>query len=86
MVHVIRNPYGSIAIIALVAAIGEDKLKKSYKTIKVYSNAVEQQIQMFYIKQCRCYANIHLDVIEIQGKDFISDSKETLLKICNVLE
>ena len=46
MVHVIRNPYGSIAIIVLVAAIGEEKLKKSYKTIKVYSNAVEQQIQV----------------------------------------
>ena len=28
----------------------------------------------------------NLDVIEIQGKDFISDPKETLLKICNVLE
>ena len=86
MIHVIRNPYGNIAIIVSLAAIRQDnsgKFKKSYKTIKVYSNAVEQQIQMFYLKQCRCYANIQL---EIQGIEFISDPKETLLRICNVLE
>ena len=89
--HVIRNPYDNIATIILVATMGEEKLgkfKKSNKTIKVNSDLVELQIEMYFalhkaiVDATKAY---DLDVIEIHGKDFISDPKGTLLKICNFL-
>ena len=89
--HVIRNPYDNIATIILVAIMGEEKLgkfKKSNKTIKVNSDLVELQIEMYFalhkaiVDTTKAY---DLDVIEIHGKDFISDPKGTLLKICNCL-
>ena len=91
VVHVIRNPYDNIATIVLYLAIGEDefgKFKQSNKSIKVQSDIVEIQIEKYFASYKAIVDATYvynLDVIQIHGKDFISDPKETLLKICSGL-
>ena len=91
VVHVIRNPYDNIATIVLYIAIGEErfgKFKKSNKSIKVQSDMVEIQIEKYFASYKAIVDATYiynLDVIEIHGKDFVSDPKGTLLKICNGL-
>ena len=91
VVYVIRNPYDNIATMVLCKAINErnlGKFKQSNETIKVKSKIVEDRIRYYFdlhnatVNAIKTY---NLDVIEIHSKDFISNPKGTLLKICTNL-
>lgn len=91
VVHVVRNPYDSIATFVLYIATGEysfGKFRQSNKTIKVDSTLVNKHIQTYFVLQkaiVEATKTYNLDVIEIHGKDLLSDPKGTLLKICRSL-
>ena len=91
VVHVVRNPYDSIATFVLYIATGEynfGRIRQSNNTIKVNSTIVKKHIQTYFVLH-KAIADVtrtyNLDVIEIHTKDLLLDPKRTLLKICSSL-
>ena len=91
VVHVIRNPYDNIATMILYTFNTKREVgdaKQSNETYKVDSGTIVGQIKLYF----SCYKAIidarmayNLDVIQIHGKDLISDPRGTLLKLCRDL-
>ena len=91
VVHIVHNPYDSIATFVLYIAAGEHnfgKIRQSNRTIQVNSTVVKKHIQTYFVLHkaivdaTRTY---NLDVIEIHGKDLLFDPKGALLKIYSSL-
>ena len=90
VIHVIRNPYDNIASLLFMfeslTLVGD--IKQSNKTHTFNSDRVLDWIRLYFqlhegiVKAKKKY---NLDIIEIHGKDLISDPKGTLLKLCNQL-
>ena len=91
VIHVIRNPYDNIATMILYTFNTKREVgdaKQSNLTYKVDSDTIEGQIKLYFlgykavIDARKAY---NLDLIQIHGKDLISDPRGTLLKLCNDL-
>ena len=88
VVYVIRNPYDNIATALLYTtnpnhSVG--KLKQSNKSIAENDTLVKNHIRYHFLLHkaiVDAMTTYNLDVIEIHGKDLISDPKGTLLRIC----
>ena len=93
VVHVLRNPYDNIATIILyIALLGTKQqfgdFKKLNRTLKVRSILVDNQIGYYFAMHkaiLDAKTTYNLDMIEIHSKDFISDPKGILSKICSSL-
>ena len=91
VVHVIRNPYDNIATMILYTFNTHREVgnaKQSNQTYEVDLDTTEEQIKLYFlwykavIDARKAY---NLDVIQIHGKDLISDPRGTLLKLCRDL-
>ena len=92
VIHVIRNPYDNIASMVFLS----DKTKYSiFKNIK-RSNETYTFDSNYTAKLIKKYFQYHqavvsvrekynLDIIEVHGKDLVSDPKGTLLRLCDQL-
>ena len=90
VVHVIRNPYDNIATAALYSVLSPHStfggLKQANKTINVKSTSIDFRIQWYFSlfkAAIDARKTNNLDVLEIHGKDVITDPRGTLLKICD---
>ena len=89
LVH--RNPYDIVASTYLMAHYSLPKfasIKKANTSVKTNAGQVNGWISDFfsYLKAIvNAEKAYNLDMIEIHGKDLISDPKGTLLKLCNDL-
>ena len=95
VIHVIRNPYDNIATMILFTTISAKhfvRLKASNNTSKISSKidstTIENNIKK-YFSMFKAIADARkrykLDIIEIHGKDLISNPRGILLKMCNDL-
>ena len=91
VIHTIRNPYDNIATMILYTFNTKREVgdaKRSNQTYKIDSDTIEGQIKLYFlhyktvIDARKAY---NLDLIQIHGKDLISDPRGTLLKLCNDL-
>ena len=89
VIYVIRNPFDNIATSVLYSTTSTQlvkNLKQSNTTVEVDSDTIENHI-IYYFKLheaiIHAKTTYNLDVIEIHSKNFISDPKGTLLKVCN---
>jgi len=95
VIHVIRNPYDNIATSIMYAFTGKHKfgeVKRNNDTDQINSRVTPKLIEVkikAYFSFLRAIVDAekryNLDVIEIHGKDLISDPRGTLLKMCNDL-
>ena len=91
VIHVIRNPYDNIATMILYLFNSKSEFgntKESNQSYEFDSDTIEGEIKHYF----RLYQAIvsarktySLDIIQIHGKDLISDPRGTLLKLCNDL-
>jgi len=91
VIHVIRNPYDNIATLILYSFTSKrhfGELKESNNTYKINSTLIKNKIKI-YFSLFKAIADAkkkyNLDIIEIHGKDLISNPRGTLLKMCNDL-
>ena len=90
VIHVIRNPYDNIAShVFLSDAKKYHDFKNIKRTNKVYtfnSNHTAKSIKM-YFQYHQAIVSIkekyNLDIIEVHGKDLVSDPKGTLSRLCD---
>ena len=92
VIHVIRNPYDNIATLIFFVKTSQTltfgSVKQSNKTHSFSSKHILKWIRFYFqhheaiVKARKKY---NLDIIEVHGKDLISDSKGTLLKLCDQL-
>ena len=91
VIHVIRNPYDNIATGLLYSYSSPSNfgiVKQSNQTYQFNPNAVNEKIKSYFtfhkaiVDATKTY---NLDIIELHGKDLISDPRGTLLKLCNNL-
>ena len=92
VIHVIRNPYNNIASLIFLS---DNKKYSIFKKIK-HSNETYTFNSNYTAKWIKTYFQYHqaivsvkekykLHIIEVHDKDLISDSKGTLLRLCNQL-
>lgn len=92
VIHVIRNPYDNIATLAFFVETSSKRtfgsVKQSNKTYTFNSNHILKWIT-FYFKHHEGIVNAtkkyNLNIIEVHGKDLISDPKGALLRLCDQL-
>jgi len=91
VIHVIRNPYDNIATNIMYSFNTKRQFgnaKQSNETFGVDFNIIDRKIKGYFshyqaiIDAKKTY---NLDIIEIHGRDLISDPRGTLLKMCNDL-
>ena len=92
VIHVIRNPYDNIAKMLLLSPPEVHRLftivKKTNKTYKQFTVRNDDKIQQYFLNHQAVVdvkKRYDLDVIEIHGKDLISNPRSTLMKMCNEL-
>ena len=91
VIHVIRNPYDNIATMVLLSVrkVREQfqAVKESNKTYEITHRIGHKTKQYFLNHQAIVDAKkkYDLDVIEIHGKDLISNPRGTLIRLCNYL-
>ena len=90
VIHVIRNPYDNIATAILFHELHRAfrGAKRSNKTYKINSTIIDISIHNHFINHktvVDAKKKYHLDIIEIHGKDLISNPRGTLIKLCNYL-
>ena len=91
VIHVIRNPYDNIATMILYtfnSKSGVGDAKQSNQTYDVDSHTIAEQIKLYFLQYeavIDARKTYEFDLIQIHGKDLISDPKGTLLKLCNDL-
>ena len=91
VIYVIRNPYDNIATMILYTFNTKHEVgdaKQSNQTYKVDSDTIEGQIKLYFLRYkavIDARKAYNLDIIQIHGKDLISDPRGTLLKLCNDL-
>ena len=92
VIHVIRNPYDNIATLVFFVNTSQTRtfgnVKQSNKTYTFNPKNIVNWIT-FYFRHHEGIVNAkkkyNLDIIEVHGKDLISDPKGALLKLCNQL-
>ena len=92
VIHVIRNPYDNIATLAFFVQTSRTRtfgsVKQSNKTYTFSSNHILRWTKFYFWHHegiVNAKEKYNLDIIEVHGKDLISDPKGTLLKICDQL-
>ena len=94
VIHVIRNPYDNVATMAFFNYNSQHKksefakLKQSNQTYVIDSDVIDEQIKIYFLYHqaiTNAKNKYNYDLIEIHGKDLISDPRGTLLKMCNDL-
>ena len=91
VIQVFRNPYDIIATTILL----NRNLKQTFASIKqtnitrrVSPSLISHQIKNYFLRHnaiVNAKKKYNLDLIEVHGKDLISDPRGTLLKLCNHL-
>ena len=92
VIHVIRNPYDNIATLAFFVETSSKRtfgsVKRSNKTYTFKSNHILRWTT-FYFKHHEGIVNAkkkyNLNIIEVHGKDLVSNPKGALLRLCNQL-
>ena len=92
VIHVIRNPYDNIASHVFLNDQRKylifKKIKASNTAYAFNSNHTAKSIKMYFQYHeaiVRIKEKYNLDIIEVHGKDLISDSKGTLSRLCDRL-
>ena len=91
VIHVIRNPYDNIATILMYLRYKNQSFgdaKRSNKSYEFSSKIITGWIGGYFsYHQAIEMANksYNLDIIQIHGKDLVTDPTDTLLKLCNYL-
>ena len=92
VIHVIRNPYDNIATLIFFVKTSQTltfgSVKQSNKTHSFSSKHILKWIRFYFQHHeaiVKAKEKYNLDIIEVHGKDLISDSKSTLLKLCDQL-
>ena len=91
VIQVFRNPYDIIATTVLFECNKGvfASIKQSNKSRRVSPSLINLHINNYFLHHnaiVNAKKKYNLDLIEIHGKDLISDPRGTLLKLCNHLE
>ena len=92
VIHVIRNPYDNIASTVFLSDKAKystfKNIKRSNETYTFNSNYTAKLIEKYFQNHQTIVSvkeKYNLDIIEVHGRDLISDPKGTLLRICDQL-
>ena len=92
VIHVIRNPYDNIASMVFLSDRAKystfKNIKRANETYTFDSNYTAKLIEKYFQNHQAIVSvkeKCNLDIIEVHGKDLISDPKGTLLRICDQL-
>ena len=91
VIQVFRNPYDNIATSVLLQHSGLQtfaSIKQSNVTRKLSPSEIDIYIKNYFLHHntiVNAKEMYNLDIVEIHGKDLISDPRATLLKLCNHL-
>ena len=94
VIHVIRNPYDNIATTALYNYKNRKHVKVTTLKTSDLELSIDPGIVMkiidWHFKLCQAIEEMKvkdgLDVLEVHGKDLITDPKMVLIKLCNFLQ
>ena len=90
VILVLRNPYDLIASTVLINHYSREysKIKQLNLTKKFSPDKINYEINRYFRRHCaivNAKKTYNLDMIEIYGKDLVSDPRGTLLNLCNHL-